>query len=260
MQARAFLLPTFVALAVLAVLPGSSNAVAAAATDGKLVVFGEDPENRDLDGLYVLNADGSGLRQITHSIVDEQPHWSPDGSWIALVHSGYPTDTIEVIRDDGSGRRVLGPGDEGGNALLAPSPWSPDGTRLAWGGCGGLCVYQLASATRLGIKLGDGDGSGFSWSPDGTRIAAVDSDGKLVVVDADGSGRLASSRARARRSLRGRRTERRSPSSPIVSSQLCLLTAALLVCSGRPSGGGLGGPRTGGCSTRTFRGFAPSIS
>jgi hypothetical protein len=157
--------------------------------DGKFVVVGRNLEARypyGLDGLYVMNADGSGWRQITHSIFDEEPHWSPDGKWIAFVNTRGDPSHVEVVRDDGSGRRMLGPAGALGHVLDAPSPWSPDGARLAWSGCGGLCVMQLASSTPQRVSLGGDDSDGFAWSPDGRWLAAVDFDGHLVIVPAGG--------------------------------------------------------------------------
>jgi hypothetical protein len=86
------------------------------------------------------------------------------------------------VRGDGSGRRVLGTGD----GLDSPDPWSPDGKRIAWGGCGGLCVYDFASAVRTRIRLGQPESEGFSWLPDGSGFVVSDLVRGLVVVDRKG--------------------------------------------------------------------------
>jgi Tol biopolymer transport system component len=157
--------------------------------EGKLVFTSSDvmaPSPVNQDGLSVMNADGSGRRQIPHSASDRQPRWSPDGTWIAYVDIGHEPNLVEVMHDDGSGRRALGSGNKLGGALEAPSPWSPDGARLAWGGCGGLCIAQITQSTRRSVSLGGENDSGFSWSPDGRALAAIDSKGELVAVPADG--------------------------------------------------------------------------
>jgi Tol biopolymer transport system component len=66
-------------------------------------------------GLWVMNADGSGLQRINCD--GELPAWSPDSSEIAFVNSR----SIDVSNADGSGQRtrVAGP---------ATFPdWTPDG-------------------------------------------------------------------------------------------------------------------------------------
>ena len=55
--------------------------------------------------LYVINADGSGLRQITSGDVNDiDPAWSPDGQWISF----HRNCALWLIRPDASdGRRLL---------------------------------------------------------------------------------------------------------------------------------------------------------
>jgi hypothetical protein len=170
-------------VAALALL-GAASAPSSVAAPAKLVVVGQSLEHAAEDGLYVLNADGTGLRQLTHDF-ETSPHWSPDGSWIAYETS---EGAVAVIRPDGTGKLTLD-ADAIGN-LLSPSPWSPDGTRLAWGGCSGLCIGRPSSGQKpLAIPLDDKIDAiaGFAWSPDGRRLAAVDHSGRLVVAAADGS-------------------------------------------------------------------------
>ena len=163
-------------------------AAAATQTGGKLIVVGNDPAIRSdvqHDGLYVMNADGSGLRQVTSSYFDQNPYWSPNGRWIAY-EAGSDVDVVAIVREDGSGRRVLGRGSYAGTR----SPWSPNGRKVAWGGCGGVCVMDLATSRVRRIRLGADDSDGFAWSKDGKELAAVDGDGRLVLVDV-GSGAVA---------------------------------------------------------------------
>jgi hypothetical protein len=133
--------------------------------------------------LYIMNADGSGLRQIARS--GDQPHWSRDGRLIAFVDQDGTVGRVVVVRGDGSRRRVLGSAIS--PDLSAPEPWSPGDRRIAWGGCGGLCVSDLGSLRRTRIPLGGRDDfEGFSWSPDGRELAAVDQSHGLVVVNLAG--------------------------------------------------------------------------
>jgi hypothetical protein len=64
--------------------------------DGSELAFWQTPPSMDsyvpgqgfLGEIFVINADGSGLRQITDNGDNRWPAWSPDGSRIALVHDG----------------------------------------------------------------------------------------------------------------------------------------------------------------------------
>jgi Tol biopolymer transport system component len=166
--------------------------------DGTRVAFrgyprgGPTPSGGANYDIYTMNADGSGLQNITTSPADiageifqGSPSWSPDGSMIA-----YEGDNgLYVMNADGSGQTKVA---DGGS-----SSWSPDGSRLVTviGDGNGNALYTVAP-----------DGSGLTqltrssasqqlpaWSPDGNRIAFVrsgDHASSVWVVNADGTGEV----------------------------------------------------------------------
>ncbi len=122
------------------------------------------------DEIYVMNADGSGVEQLTfNDSVDGDPSWSPDGGRIVFV-SDRDGDAdvydIYVMNADGSGVEQITDGCGNGAPV-----WSPDGDRIAFTSLGdvfvmysdGTGVVQLTgnpheSCVSLFFSDRDGDG------------------------------------------------------------------------------------------------------
>src|SRR5437773_28366 len=101
------------------------------------------------DEVYVMNADGSSPTRLTSSPPDwdgaGEAAWSPDGSKIALTRastgpycdpdglcSSVTDYVISIMNADGTGIHNLASG--------SGAAWSPDGTRIAFRGDGGINV------------------------------------------------------------------------------------------------------------------------
>ncbi len=126
------------------------------------------------DGIWVMNADGTGLRRVTTSpTIDLQPTWSPDGRRLAFVRyvPGYKSEVF-VVGVDGKGLRRLTSNRGEDNE----PDWAPNGKRIAWafaasraGHPSGIFTMNPdASAKRI-----RGQGIAPDWSPDGRRFVFV---------------------------------------------------------------------------------------
>jgi Tol biopolymer transport system component len=94
--------------------------------DGQWVAMDSGPPQEDI---YVIHADGSGLRQLTNDAAfDRSPFWSPDGGRIAFHSNRGGVQQIWSVKPDGSELRRLS--DYPGSGLLIGT-WSPDASRIA---------------------------------------------------------------------------------------------------------------------------------
>jgi Tol biopolymer transport system component len=140
-------------------------------------------------GIFVMNADGSGQRQLTST--GAEPSWSPDGTQIAFNGDGAD---IWVTNADGTGtatRITSGP------AIDHGADWSPDGSKLAFTRFEYLVGEQIYVVNAGGTgetRLTDGEPFGDTlpaWSPDGSKVAFtryVDEGSEIYAVNADGTG------------------------------------------------------------------------
>jgi Tol biopolymer transport system component len=146
--------------------------------DGQTILFTEEQAGQPTTGsppysdVYVINADGSGLRNLTRTpkTTEFEAVWSPDGQHIAFNTPDGTVGTcrVFVMNADGSGKHAVTP-KIGGD--LIPS-WSPDGRKLAFWNHGAIYLVntngtgqrRLASYAALARP---------SWSPDGQKLTFV---------------------------------------------------------------------------------------
>jgi Tol biopolymer transport system component len=146
--------------------------------DGKRVAFGYSASAQVPADLYVVNADGTALRNVsnTSNLSEEYASWSPDGKRLVFTAHNDPAgigSSVFTVEADGSELTRL---TEKATPVGDLDPqWSPDGRRIA---------YTTRTSSRYTIHVVNAVGgrsirmtptievSGFpSWSPDGTKIA-----------------------------------------------------------------------------------------
>jgi TolB protein len=150
--------------------------------------------------IYVINADGSGLRRLTDGM---EPAWSPDGKKVAFTRWRDPRG-LYVIDEDGSNETLV----FGWVAAKGPA-WSPDGSRIAFTRWYGgrdedteVCFHGRCRTLpadhwwKLGVvRLEDGyfhdlrcypHSLSPTWSPDGSVIA-YDSDFGIHLTNEEGT-------------------------------------------------------------------------
>lgn len=172
--------------------------------DGTQIVFNAAVGQDDPHDIYVINADGSNLRQLTDSDAYEQgSQWSPDGEWIVFTRISSGIYSLWRMRPDGSEQQALFVPDRGYG--VDRGTWSPDSQRIAF-------VYSQAdvelSAVSIWVMRADGSDRHqvyafadkqpvnwvCAWTPDGSRIGCyniIEGKERSVLVYADGSGEAA---------------------------------------------------------------------
>ena len=172
------------------------NATPAFSADGAQIAYLSDAGPRGTYEIWLMNADGTAQRQLTHLRGDASfPDFSPTGSRVAFGgHTGSSAkDDIYVVRVNGKGLTQLTKG-EGHNDRPV---WSPDGRHIAF-------VSDRTGVSQVWVMNRDGTHQqqltretlahyGVDWSPDGSRFV-FDEGGPgmptaIFVMNANGTGK-----------------------------------------------------------------------
>jgi Tol biopolymer transport system component len=126
--------------------------------------------------LYVMNANGSGLVNVSNSSATDAPNghfeWSPDGQLLAFTTNRDGSNNIYIVSPSGTGLKRL-------TTNTDDDPhWSPTGQQIAFtsfrNGKFHIYVMNNDGSNQLAITTGSVDDSP-RWSPDGNTIAFISS-------------------------------------------------------------------------------------
>jgi len=162
--------------------------------DGRQIAFTQTADG-DRTHIHVMNADGTDIRQVTHSEhADTYPAFSPDGSQIVFARAHrHRTDflartpwvdvDVYVVSLDGTGEQRL---TQESFYDMSPPYFSPDGTDILFAASPASAnspnrrVYRVDVKSRTLHALTDGSSFDFDpvFSPDGSTIAFMSSRGQ----------------------------------------------------------------------------------
>jgi Tol biopolymer transport system component len=178
----------------------------------RIAVHGWDTTNKQLDGIYELNAsDGSGFRRLTTSPdgrVERPLLFSPDGSRLLVYHEREELGRLHTTLGDllvtsagGTGTVQLNPSDTRvWRDFGGPGTWSPDGRQVSF------TAFSTPMDGTSAVFVANADGShvrritawgawstSARWSPDGTwilfdKFVPAFSDHNLFLVHPNGTG------------------------------------------------------------------------
>jgi len=142
------------------------NTSAAVSPDGRRVAMilskGGSPD------LYVCDADGSNLKQLTFTREDESsPCWSPDGRWICFAAKPKERRVLCKVPADGGPIEIIR---TGGVPNPTEPDWSPDGRWIAFTSqtrAGfDICVVPAQGGTAVVLVSGEDP----SWAPNSRTL------------------------------------------------------------------------------------------
>ncbi|HEX6881469.1 MAG TPA: SpoIID/LytB domain-containing protein [Terriglobales bacterium] len=180
---------------------------------------------QNLNGIGIINADGTQPIQLTNNPNDRAVAWSPLGDRLAFCSARSGVPDIWLVKPDGTGLQqvthnlnlLMAGGNAGYETEDCYIRWSPDGTKLAYTGVTAsdplnsywvFNVYTIdlndpnlvpVQLTHCQINPSGGTVTVCSlpsWSPDGKKIAFSDSDtpvgdniggGGIYIMNPDGT-------------------------------------------------------------------------
>lgn len=145
--------------------------------DGRELLFNSNRDGND--ELYLMNADGSGVRRLTNHPAKEAFHdFSPDGTQI-VFNSNRENETVGIyLMNLDAADPPVRISDRAFNSEIRPGCWSRDGTRIAFTSDRGSAKYNVYTMAVEPLRptlfwSENGGVEDFDISPDGSLIATA---------------------------------------------------------------------------------------
>ena len=160
--------------------------------DGARLAFWRTAAPFGAGSLWVMNADGSGKRQLTSGVDARDPAWNPAGT--RLVYDEVVGRDLYTLRvSDGLDRRQL----TSGPALDFEPAWSPGGRRVAFtrasatGDPGDIFLVDVVTRVVQRVTSSPAFDHQVAWAPGAGRLVFerdFDQSSAIFTVRPDGTG------------------------------------------------------------------------
>jgi TolB protein len=142
--------------------------------------------------LYVVNRDGSGLRQLTHDRwVNTTPTWSPSGNQIAFVSDRTGNPQIYILNADGVGaaQRISSSESNADKQSWSPPPYNEIAYTARTGPGNDIKIVDMATRQVRQLTFGEGTNESPAWAPNGRHLAFMSTrSGKEQIFTIDRMG------------------------------------------------------------------------
>jgi len=149
--------------------------------DGRKIAFSSD--RTGTHHIFLMNADGSGITQLTNGEFETDPEWSGDGEKIAFSARSMGHRHIFVTDIDGGGMTQWTNGDFD----VDPS-WTSDGSYIVF--TGGTTNLDLYAANGLDATLGIFQPTRLTFDPGQDENPAYNPSGTKLAFHSDRSGNM----------------------------------------------------------------------
>jgi TolB protein len=171
------------------------NAEGSYSPDGKAIVFCSNRSDEKNLELYIMDADGKNVRQLTKApgCYNGGPFFSPDGKKVIFRSDRKKKDQLQlyVIGADGSGEKALTDND---NWVYWAPFWHPDGKHIIYTAADHSDPLKRPNYDLYWMNIGTGKTTRLSFAPAADVLPVFNADGNKIMWTstrgADGSSQL----------------------------------------------------------------------